>query len=74
MLLSIKNRTEKTDKIKYTEQLLVMGADFSRIVRLETSPELAVIFDSEKSRLKKFEDLYEKNNHNIEKTVTEYLA
>lgn len=74
MLLSIKNRTEKTDKIKYTEQLLVMGADFSRIVRLETSPELAVIFDSEKLRLKKFEDLYEKNNHDIEKTVTEYLA
>ena len=74
MLLSIKNQTKKEDKIKYTEQLLVMGADFSRIVRLETSPELAVIFDSEKSRLQRFEDLYKENNNDIEKTITAYLA
>lgn len=74
MLLSIKNKTKKEDKIKYTEQLLVMGADFSRIVRLETSPELAVIFDSEKSRLQRFEDLYKENNNDIKKTITAYLA
>lgn len=73
MLLSIRNSTKKTDKIKYTEQLLIVGSDFSRIVRNETSPELAVIFDSEKSRLKRFNDLYEKNNQSIENTITEYL-
>lgn len=74
MLLSIKNSTKNTDKIKYTEQLLIMGSDFSRVVRNETSPELAVIFDSEKSRLKRFNDLYEKNNQCIEDTITEYLT
>lgn len=74
-LLSIKNKQKSDfpgDKIKYSEKLLMLGSDFSKIVRIETSPELAVIFDSEKSRLKKFDEIYHQNN-DIELTVKQYL-
>ena len=74
MLLSIKNKTDKKSDIRFKEQLLVMGNDFSRVVRVEVSPELATIFDSEKSRLKKFNDIYAQKNNNIEKTVLAYLG
>ena len=76
MLLSIKNKTEAAhigDSSRYTEQLLIMGSDFSKIVRNEVSPELAVIYDSEKDRLRRFNELYRENLGDIEKTVIEYL-
>ena len=74
MLLSIKNRTSKSDKIKYTELLLLMGSDFSRIVRKETSAELSVIFDSEKTRLKKFDNIYYgEANKSMEESIKLYL-
>lgn len=75
-LLSIKNKQKADfpgDKIKYSEKLLILGSDFSKVVRIETSPELAVIFDSEKSRLKRFDELYHQSNNNIEETVKSYL-
>lgn len=75
-LLSIRNKQKSNfpgDNIKYSEKLLMLGSDLSNIVRIETSPELAVIFDSEKNRLKKFNDLYELCNHNIVDTITNYL-
>jgi type IV secretory pathway VirB4 component len=75
-LLSIRNKQKSLfpgDKIKYSEKLLMMGSEYSNILRIETSPELAVIFDSEKSRLKKFNDLLIANNQDIEKTVINYL-
>lgn len=74
-LLSIKNKSSADfigDKIKYSEKLLILGSEFSKVVRIETSPELAVIFDSEKSRLKRFDEIYQENN-NIEETVRQYL-
>ena len=74
-LLSIKNKQKADfpgDKIKYSEKLLILGSDFSKVVRIETSPELAVIFDSEKSRLKRFDELYKQSN-DIEVTVKQYL-
>lgn len=74
MLLSIRNKTSKESKIRFKEQLLIMGSDFSRVVRVEVSPELATIFDSEKSRLKKFNDIYEQKNGDMEKTVLAYLG
>jgi len=76
-LLSIKNKQKGLypgDKTRYSEKLLMLGSEYSRVVRIETSPELAVIFDSEKSRLKVFDDLYEQNNKNIEETVKQYLS
>lgn len=77
MLLSILNKTKPDfpgDKVRYTEQLIIMGSEFSKVVRNEVSPQLGVIYDSEKKRLKKFNDLYELNDQNIEKTVEQYLS
>ena len=51
----------------------MLGSEFSKVVRIETSPELAVIFDSEKSRLKRFDELYYSFNNDIEETVKQYL-
>lgn len=77
MLLSIKNKTSPSypgDRSRYTEQLLKMGSDFSKIVRVEVSPELAVIYDSEKKRLRKFNKIYKECNKDVRKTVMMYLA
>ncbi len=76
MLLSIQNKIKSNysgDKVRYTEELIIMGSEFSKVVRNEVSPELSVIYDSEKKRLKKFNQLYEINNQNIEKTIVQYL-
>ncbi|OXA65948.1 hypothetical protein B0A67_24000 [Flavobacterium aquidurense] len=75
-LLSIKNKQKSDfagDKIRYSQKLLILGSEFSKVVNIETSPEFAVIFDSEKSRLKKFDDIYYQSNNNIEETVKTYL-
>ena len=77
MLLSILNKTKPAfpgDKVRYTEQLIIMGSDFSKVVRNEVSPELAVIYDSEKKRLRKFNELYAANDCKIEKTIEAYLS
>jgi type IV secretory pathway VirB4 component len=75
-LLSIKNKQKADfvgDKIRFSQKLLILGSEFSKVVSIETSPEFAVIFDSEKSRLKKFNDIYDQSNNNIEETVKTYL-
>lgn len=77
MILSIQNKLKpdfKGDNVRYTEQLIIMGSEFSKVVRNEVSPELAVIYDSEKKRLHKFNRIYDANGGNIEKAVTEYLT
>ena len=77
MLLSILNKTKPAfpgDKVRYTEQLIIMGSDFSKVVRNEVSPELAVIYDSEKKRLRKFNELYAANDCKIERTIEAYLS
>ena len=77
MILSIQNKLKpdfKGDKVRYTEQLIIMGSEFSKIVRSEVSPELAVIYDSKKKRLKKFNRIYDELEGDIEKTVVKYLS
>ena len=77
MLLSIRNKIAADypgDVVRYTEMLVMMGSDFARILRVEVSPQLAVIYDSEKTRLRKFDRLfYGEAGRDIEKTVIEYL-
>lgn len=77
MILSIQNKFGSDfigDKVRYTEQLIIMGSEFSKIVRVEVSPELGVIYDSEKTRLKKFNAIYDEVDGDIEKTVVKYLS
>lgn len=75
LLLSIINQTWKTaeDDHIYTEFLMIMGSAFSKVFRLEVSKECAVVYDSEKTRLKKFNDCYSRSA-SFEEAVEQYLS
>lgn len=77
MLLSIANTTKSditVNKYRYTEVLLIMGSKIAKVVRLEISKPCLAIYESDKKKLKVFDDIYyNKKNQNIIETISEYI-
>lgn len=76
MLLSIKNKLKPSypgDIYMYSELLLLMGSEYSKILRVETCKELACIYDSDKKRLKRFNEIYAVQNKDMINTIKTYL-
>ena len=76
MLLSIQNKKKREFKgdSLYTEFLLKMGSKLSRVLRLETSKECAVLYESDKNKLGVFDEIYyHQANKNFELTIEKFL-
>lgn len=75
MLMSIENNTKPTvgNPLAYTELLLMKGSRDSKIVRLEVSLPCLAIFESDKDKLKVFNELYKYHHHSIKPTIADYI-
>lgn len=75
MLLSIQNNTKSdSNAMRYTELLLVIGSRTAKVVRLEISKACLAIYESDKSKLRIFDDIYyNQQNQNMVETIDEYI-
>lgn len=74
-ILSIQNNTKfsKSNPRPYTEQAIKLGSQNCKIVRLELTKECLAIYESDKNKLRTFDELYKNNNNQIIPTIEDYI-
>lgn len=74
-ILSIQNNTKysKTNPRPHTEQAIKLGSQNCKIVRLELTKECLAIYESDKNKLRTFDELYRLNNKQMIPTIENYI-